>query len=186
MSEDKHAMSYFASPAWEPVCVVGSQHNGHANAQISVSVFNASIVPDRPRLLALLWKSNLTHDLAAASRSLSITLLTAGQVGLLEALGLRSGRDGDKLGDVNHQVTDAGNPYFPDGASYVECRVVDAYDLGDATAFLCQVDRDEALTTGEPITWADAKRLAGEEFAKQYEAKFARDADVSRAAMKWL
>src|SRR5687768_526075 len=93
--EARTPSSYFAAPNWEPVCSVGSHGARGVNAQICVSIFGASIVPDRPRLLVMLWKSNYTHDLVHESGTLAITLLSEAQHPLLEPLGLHSGRDSE-------------------------------------------------------------------------------------------
>lgn len=54
------------SEFWAPLCAVGSHDAaGRLNAQICVSVFGASIVPERPRLLVVLSRTTLTHDLVA-------------------------------------------------------------------------------------------------------------------------
>ena len=56
------------------------------NAQISLSTFGASIVPDRPRLLCVLYKANLTHELVAAKGSFSVSLLADKQRDLIPKL----------------------------------------------------------------------------------------------------
>ena len=52
---------------WAPLCAIGGHGPGGPNAQICVSVFGASIVPERPRLLVVLSKTNHTTGLVAAS-----------------------------------------------------------------------------------------------------------------------
>lgn len=187
---DRNTASYFAAPAWEPVCAVGAHAGDRVNAQICVSVFGATIVEDRPRLIVTLWNTNYTHDLVRESGTLACTLLTESQIHLLEPLGLRSGRDTDapegKLGGLDYRLTRAGDPYFPGGAGYVDCSVLDAYDLGDCTAFLVAVRHDERLTRAEPVTWKRASELAGEAFIRRYEEKFQRDSERARATMRWI
>ncbi len=181
--------SYFAAPDWEPVCTVGSHGPSGINAQICVSIFGASIVPDRPRLLVLLWKTNYTHDLAVESGSLAISLLAEGQHALLEPLGLRSGRERGggtgKLQSLNVERTASGDPYFPESVGYLDCRVFDAYDLGDSTCFLVSVRHEQRLSEDEPMTWAKAQELAGDDFVRRYKEKFERDAAGARRTMLW-
>jgi len=77
---------------WAPLAAVGSHGASGPNAQICVSIFGASVVPDRPRLLVNLSKTNYTTGLVAGSGSLAITLLADRQLGLLEPLGLQRSR----------------------------------------------------------------------------------------------
>jgi len=181
--------SYFAHPAWEAVCAVGSHEGERVNAQIAVSIYGASIVPDRPRLLVLLWKHNLTHDLVNASKTLAITLLSEDQLDLLEPLGLRSGREATsgqgKLDGLRYERTSRGAPYFPDGVGYLDCDVLDTWDLGDCTTFLAAVRHEQRFRDEKPLTWARAQDLAGDDFLRPYEAKFEADAERARAIMRW-
>ena len=183
------ASSYFAAPDWEPVCSVGSHGPGGMNAQICVSIFGASIVPDRPRLLVLLWKSNYTHDLVLESGSVAISLLAEDQHALLEPLGLRSGRDRadgrGKLDALNVGRTASGDPYFPGSVGYLDCRVLDTNDLEDSTCFVVSIRDEQRLSEDEPMTWARAQELAGDDFMRRYKEKFESDAAGARRTMLW-
>ena len=181
--------TYFARPAWEAVCAVGGHEGARLNAQIGVSLYGASIVPDRPRLLVVLWKPNLTHDLVSASRTLAVTLLSERQLDLLEPLGLRTGHEvataAGKLDGLHYERTSRGDPYFPDGVGYLDCEVLDAWDLGDCTTLLAAVRHEQRFRDEEPLTWARARDLAGDDFVRRYEAKFEADADRARSVMRW-
>lgn len=170
---------------WAPLCAVGSHGEAGPNAQVCVSVFGASIVPDRPRLMVILTKTNHTHDLVLAAGTLAITVLREAQLELLWPLGMRSGRDGSKLDGLKFEVTAAGDPYFTDGVGVLRCEVLESNDLGDSTAFLCAVRERRELAGGEPIGWAAAQRVLGAEFMAAYGPKRERDAEVARAAMLW-
>jgi flavin reductase (DIM6/NTAB) family NADH-FMN oxidoreductase RutF len=180
-SARRDPLSYF----WAPLCAVGSHGPSIPNAQICVSVFGASIVPERPRLLVVLTKTNLTHDLVRDAGTLAVTLLSEDQVGLLEPLGLRSGRDGDKLGAIEHSLTPAGDPYFPGGVGRLDCEVLDAFDLGDSTAFLAAVRGRESLGSTAPMAWAGAQRVVGEEFMRRWAEKSEREREIARRRMTW-
>lgn len=170
---------------WAPLCAIGGHGDRGPNAQICVSVFGASIVPDRPRLMVILTKANYTHDLVRASGTMTITVLGADQVGLLEPLGMRSGRDGDKLTGIGFELTPQGDPYFKGGVGYLRCDVIEGHDLGDSTAFLCAVRERHELAGGEPIAWAAAQRMVGDAFMAKYSQKRQHDADIARALMAW-
>lgn len=184
-TQPRGVMSYFAEPSWEAMCAVGAHDGERVNAQICLSISNASIVPDRPRLFVLLWKANLTHDLVQASGTMAITLLTERQLDLIEPLGIRSGRDGNKLDGLEYRLTEAGDPYFPGGTGYLDCTVRAAFDLGDCTAFMVVVNHEEQLADFEPITWKEASERADDEVMRTYQEKLEGDRARSREVMLW-
>ena len=178
------------SEFWAPLCAVGSHDAaGRLNAQICVSVFGASIVPERPRLLVVLSRTTLTHDLVAESGTLAVTLLAEDQLELLEPLGLRSGRDGEKLSGLPLRTTAAGDPLFTEGVGYLACEALDAVALGDSTAYLVAVrERARLGAAGEarrPMRWADARGRIGGDFLARWAEKSEREQETARAAMIW-
>jgi flavin reductase (DIM6/NTAB) family NADH-FMN oxidoreductase RutF len=179
------APSGLLSHIWAPLTAVGAHGHRGPNAQICLSVFGASVVPERPRLLVSLSKTNYTTELVEASGTLALTLLAEAQLGLLEPLGLHSGRDGDKLAGLPHELTAAGDPWFPGGTGLLECEVVEAYDLGDALAFLVAVREQRALEAHAPLTWQHARTLLGDDFMRRWAEKTARERDAALAAMHW-
>ena len=170
---------------WAPLCAVGAAGPRGPNAQICVSIFGASIVPERPRLLVTLSKTNYTEGLVRASGRLAVTLLGKTQADLLAPLGLRSGRDGDKLAGIATELTEAGAPTFPGGVGALDCETLTAFDLGDATAFLVAVRRRWGLGGERPLSWAEAKTTVGEDFLQRWAEKSAREQEAARAAMRW-
>lgn len=169
---------------WSPLCAVGSHGPNGPNAQICVSVFGASIVPERPRLLLVLSKTNYTTELVARSGTLSVTVLSEAQAGLLEPLGLRSRRDGPKLEGLAYKLSEAGDPVFTGGAGWVEGEVLDSFDLGDSTGFLVAV-RKTVNGAAAPMSWQTAKGIVGEAFLARWGAKSAKEQEAARAAMTW-
>ncbi len=170
---------------WAPLCAVGSHGERGPNAQICVAVFGASIVPDRPRLLVVLSKTNYTHDLVEEAGTLAVTLLSGDQIDLLEPLGLTSGRDRDKLGGLAHEVTEAGDPYFTGGVGYLDCEVLDSVDFGDSTGFLSAARHRAPLDGEAAMTWADARARLGDEFMQRWQEKSAREQALAREVMTW-
>lgn len=169
---------------WSPLCAVGAHGPAGPNAQICVSVFGASIVPDRPRLMVCLHKTNYTHDLVVNSGTLAITLLSSSQTDLLAPLGLETGRDGDKLGDLCFVTTPAGDPYFPGGAGMLDCEVLRNQEMGDATAFLVAVRASETWDA-EPMRWHDVRDTLDASFMSRWQAKSLREQEVARDLMVW-
>ncbi len=170
---------------WTPVSAVGSHGPGGPNAQITVSVFGASSVPERPRLLVVLYRPNLTRELVEASGTLTVTVLDRAQMHLVEPLGIRTGRDGGKLGGLAFQATEDGDPWFPGGVGMARCAVIEAFELGEATAFLCAVRERRALDGMRAFTTADIREDLGESFTRPWDEKRARDLPMLRELMHW-
>jgi flavin reductase (DIM6/NTAB) family NADH-FMN oxidoreductase RutF len=178
---------FFAYPAWQPLAAVGSHGpGGELGLQICISIMGASIVPEKPRLLVVLWKQNYTHDLVAASASLCVSLLTANQLDTFDTLGLHTGRRGPKLHGIDVATTNAGNPFLPASAGYADCLVGDSIDLGDCTAFIAHVLQEERLTEVEPVTWEEAQTLLPDEVMTRYEEKFCGDRESASKLMRYF
>jgi len=169
---------------WAPLCAIGSHGANGPNAQICVSVFGASIVPERPRLLVVLSNTNYTTELVNTAGTLAVTVLSEQQAGLLAPLGLHSGRHAPKLAGVPHELTAMADPVFPGGAGSLACEVIHAFDFGDSTAFLTAV-RERTDAGLPPLSWQAAKGIVGEEFLARWAEKSATEQAAARAAMRW-
>jgi len=170
---------------WAPLCAVGSHGGRGPNAQICVSVFGASIVPEQPRLLVNLSNTNYTTELVRESGTVAITLLAEGQAGLLEPLGLHSGREGSKLSGLDVELSSSGDPFFPGGVGVVLGETLEAFDLGDMTAFLVAVRERRELGGSRALPWNAAREVVGEEFLRRWAEKSAREQAAARAVMRW-
>ncbi|MGE3073649.1 MAG: flavin reductase [Dehalococcoidia bacterium] len=169
---------------WSPLCAIGSHGDRGPNAQICVSVFGASIVPERPRLLVVLSNTNYTTGLVAASGTLAVTVLSEAQAKLLEPLGLHSGRDREKLHGLDFETTRFGDPVFRGGSGWLAGEVLERFDLGDSTGFLTAVrDRGEAPVA--PLSWQAAKGVVGAKFLERWAEKSMREQVAARNAMVW-
>jgi flavin reductase (DIM6/NTAB) family NADH-FMN oxidoreductase RutF len=171
---------------WTPLVAVGSSGPRGPNAQVSVSTFGASIVPDRPRLLCVLYRDNLTRELVLARGSFSISVLVEGQEALVQALGFASGRERDKLAGLDYELTARGNPVFAGSLAWLECDVLERFDLGDATAFLSAVVEQRPLWDGLPLYWWRLRPRLPAEWQQAWDEKIARDIERSRRLMRWL
>ncbi len=170
---------------WAPLCAIGSHGPHGPNAQICVSVFGASIVPDRPRLLLILSKTNYTTGLVSASKTVCITVLTASQLDLIEPLGLRTGREANKLEAIDYALTPDGDPYFLGGAGYIRCEVLAETDNGDSLSFLVAVRERHQLSDAPPIAWATAQKLIPPELVAAWAEKNANEQAIARTQMLW-
>ena len=143
---------------WSPIAAVTSHWQGKSNAQIAVAIAAASIVPDMPRVLLQIYKTNYSHDLIYNSGCFALNFLRQDQLELINDFGLVSGRDRDKLLGVAHAPRATGSPVLDDCWGFLDCRVVNAMDGGDMTCFLGDVLDGETLSQAEPLYWRDARR----------------------------
>lgn len=167
---------------WTPLVAVTAAHAGVRSGQIAVSVHGASIVPSRPRLTAALWKRNLTHDLVRDADVFAVHLLREDQDEIVYRLGLRSGREGDKLEGLLRGEGVTGCPLLADCLAVYECRVLNQMDGGDMTVFLGEV---VAMSGGEgaPLWWRDLRPRMPAAHAVAWDRKIAADIEDSLRTM---
>ena len=65
---------------WSPIAAVSSHWDGKDNAQICVSIGGASIVPERPRVLVQIYKTNHSHEMITKSGAFALNFPRAGQL----------------------------------------------------------------------------------------------------------
>ncbi len=165
-----------------PLAAVSTRSGDVSNAQIAVAITAASIVPQRPRLIVQIYHTNFTHGLIAASGVLAINFLEWEQLPLIWQLGMHSGRDGNKLESVSHTTGATGSPLLEGCYGYLDCRVVNAMDGGDMTAFLVEAVAGRT-NGGERMTWREARPRLPRRWADEWDRKIAGEIDVSLHTM---
>src|SRR5262249_13899696 len=148
--------------------------DGQADAQIAVTAGAASILPERPRLIVQLWKSNRTHDLALAAGAFAVHLLGEDQLDLVTRLGHRSGHsEPDKLAELEWRAGATGSPILSDCLAYLDCRVAGTLDGGDMTLFLTDVVDGARVREGPPMTMEWLRANAGPDWHAAETARLA-------------
>ncbi len=168
---------------WSPLAAVSASWQGKDNAQIAVAIAAASIVPDRPRLIVQLYKTNLTHDLVVKSKSFAVNFLRKDQVELVHELGFSSGRDRDKLASIPYRAGPTRSPILKECLAYMDCRVVNAMDGGDMTAFLGEVVDGDTLSEAEPLFWHHLRTVMPQAWVQEWDTKIKREIEISRERM---
>lgn len=157
-----------------PVVAVTTAAGGRSNGLIANSAQRASLVPSIPRLSIYISKPNFTHDLVMASGVLGIHLLRRDQWEVIRRLGFSSGRDGEKLTDLDLVTGPAtGCPLLADVLAAFECRVINAMDAGAATFFLADVESYREGEAGEVMTSGWFREHAPDDMRASYEARLA-------------
>ena len=165
-----------------PLAAISTRSGEVSNAQIAVAITAASIVPQRPRLIVQIYHTNFTHNLIAASGVLAINFLESAQLPLIWKLGMHSGRDGDKMQGLGYATGVTGSPLFEGSYGYLDCRVVNAMDGGDMTAFLVEAVA-AATNGGERMTWREARTRLPRRWADEWDRKIAGEIEVSLETM---
>ncbi len=165
-----------------PLAAVSTRSGDRLNAQIAVAITSASIVLHRPRLIVQIYRTNFTHDLIAASGVLAVNFLSDAQLPLIWELGMRSGRDADKFETLAYSTAATGSPLIHGSFGFLDCRVVNAMDGGDMTAFLVEVIAART-NGGERMNWRDARPRLPQRWADEWDRKIAGEIDVSLETM---
>ena len=168
---------------WSPLAAVTSHWQGRDNVRIAVAIAAASIVPERPRVVVQLHKTNLSYDMVLSSGVFALNFLRPDQLDLIGDFGLVSGREKDKLAGVGTKAGPSGSPLLTDCFGYLDCRVINAMDGGDMTCFLADVLDGKTLAQGDPLWWRDARRELPREWLERWEAKQSSEIATSRATM---
>lgn len=122
-----------------PVVAVTSSHDQVLNGMIANSAIRASLVPECPRVAFYCFKNNYSHELISGSGSFCLHLLHRDQFNVIGALGFESGRNTDKLDDLDFSRSTRGLPILGDVYGFFECKVVNAMDAGPSTFFMGEV-----------------------------------------------
>jgi flavin reductase (DIM6/NTAB) family NADH-FMN oxidoreductase RutF len=143
--EFRHALSRFPSG----VTVVTTRNAaGHAYG-ITVSAFcSVSLVP--PMVLVCIEKITASHGAIAEANAFVVNILHESQRALSDRFAEPAA---DKFSDVATQQSNAGIPMLLDALANLECRLAHAYDGGDHTIFVGEVER-VTVGNGVPLIYS--------------------------------
>ncbi|MBM3946387.1 MAG: flavin reductase [SAR202 cluster bacterium] len=169
---------------WSPLAAVTASWQGRDNAQMCLSIGGASIVPDVPRVVVHLYKTNLTHEMVVGSKAFALCFLRQDQQELVHRLGFVSGRGGDKVSGLRHHKGVTGSPVLEDCWGYLDCAVIDALDGGDMTCFLAEVLDGRMVGAGEPLSWHQMRQTMPRAWHEEWDRKITGEIAVSRKTMR--
>lgn len=134
--------------------VVTSRLDGKFNGQIANTVFQVCSEP--PRIAVSINKDNLTHEYISKSGVFAVSILSESTpMPFIGLFGFKSGRDVDKLSQVNHKEGVTGCPCVTDNTiSLLEAKVGGSTDAGTHTIFVGDLVGAEILQQGVPLTYA--------------------------------
>lgn len=133
--------------------IVGSHKDTKLNGQIANTIFQITSEP--PTLAVSINKNNLTHEYIRDSKVLSVSILSqAAPLPFIGGFGFKSGRDTDKMKNVNYKLGQTGSPIFLDNtAAYLEAEITQDIDVGTHTVFIGKVVAAEILNDEPCMTY---------------------------------
>ena len=108
------------------------------------------------RIACAINKKNLTHDMVLASGAFNVSILSEeAQFGTFQHWGFQSGRDVDKMAEIEFARADNGIAYIANECdAYLSAKVVQTVDLGSHTLFIAEVTDGDVLSSAAPATYA--------------------------------
>ena len=154
--------------------IVGSHKGDKLNGQIANTVFQITSEP--PTVAVSINKNNLTHEYIESSKVFSASVLCQeAPLPYIGGFGFKSGRDVDKLKDINYKIGETGSPIFLDHATAcLEAKVIQSVDVDTHTIFIGRVVAAEVLTDDICMTYDyyhQVKRGTTPKTAPSYIAK---------------
>lgn len=134
-----------------PVVAITVRRGETVNGMIANSAVRASIVPGRQRVAHYVFKMRLTHEMMVATGRYVLHLLARDQWPVVRDLGFESGRERDKLRDLEHELSDPWRiPVLPGCVAWMRCEVANVMDAGASTFFMGDV-REAGRGEGERV-----------------------------------
>ena len=134
--------------------IVCSRKDNKVNGQIANTVFQ--VTSDPPTIAVSINKNNLTHEFIKESKVLTVSVVSQdAPLSLIGHFGFKSGREIDKLEDINYKTGDTKVPVITDNTvAYLEARIIKEVDVGTHTIFIGELAGADILKEGEPMTYA--------------------------------
>ena len=134
--------------------VVCSKKNGKFNGQIANTVFQVCSEP--PVIAVAINRQNLTHDFITHSKVFTVSILSQDTpLNFMGHFGFKSGREIDKLKDINYKLGETKAPIILDNTlAYLEAKVINQIDVGTHTIFIGEIVGADVAKEGEPMTYA--------------------------------
>jgi flavin reductase (DIM6/NTAB) family NADH-FMN oxidoreductase RutF len=143
----RHAMR-----AWTTgVAVVTAAHND-LRYGMTVNSF-ASVSLDPPLVTVTLKRLTHTHELVEQSGGFAVTILSADQKELSHRFAGKIPGVTDRFDGVETEVLSVSAPLIRGGMAYFNCRVVNAYPVGENTLFVAEVVSAHGEGEGDPLVY---------------------------------
>lgn len=136
------------------VFMLATKSGDKVNGCITNTCIQVANSPTRVAISVI--NANYTCDLIKESGVCTLSILDKSVTfETIKHFGMQSGRDVDKMSELQLPTDENGVPYLGWGACAVlSLKVVDSKDLGSHTLFIAEVTDGKCLSDNEPITYA--------------------------------
>ncbi len=133
---------------------MASKKEGKLNGQIANTVFQVCSEP--PVIAVAINRQNLTHQFITESKVFTVSILSQDTpLSFVGHFGFKSGREVDKLKDIDYKLGETKAPIVVDNTlAYLEAKVISQIDVGTHTIFIGEVVSADIVKEGEPMTYA--------------------------------
>ena len=157
--------------------VVTAAHAGHRGGLIATWVFQASIDPENPVLVAGIAPNHYTRELIDGSGAFAAHLIAENQLDVAWEFANHSGRAHDKFAHIAAQPGETGSTILEDCIAYVEARVIAQYDAGDRIFYWADVVAGRKLKDGASLT--EQRLMSSANPEQQRQALSGRNHDIA-------
>jgi flavin reductase (DIM6/NTAB) family NADH-FMN oxidoreductase RutF len=164
----------------QEIYIVTAAHAGQISGQATTWITLASLIPEHPRVTAIISPRNYTFALICDSGQFVLNLLAEGQQDWVPRFGLQSTRDVDKFAGIATQWSANSIPILPDTCGWAECIVVQTVDLGDRMVFIADVIRQQVHEHRKPLRRQEALATLPPEVTQALAAKRLLDIESER------
>ncbi len=140
--------------------VVSSGSEEYGNGFISNTVFQVTSEP--PRFAACCNKNNHTAGVIQKTGAFSVSILHKDtSPGVMGTFGYKSGKDINKMEGVEIRYGETGAPIvLNDAIAFLECRVVETYDVDTHLMFIGELVQADILDEGkDPLTYMHYRQV---------------------------
>lgn|SRR5262245_3624166 len=151
---------------------------------VATFVNAATIAPEFPRVVVGLACQHYTWQLVEASNAFALHLIDEAHTEWVWRFGLRSGRDTDKLDDLEWHAGITGSPLLDEALGWLDCRIESRMHTGDRTIYLAEVVDARSFLTGAPLTLQRILQDATPEQRQELRRQRMHDARIDAEAIK--
>ena len=170
-------------PLWLVTAAASADPGSRRGGCIATCVTRASIVGDRPRVVAGIARQHHTWRLIEQSGCFAVALLPESALELVWRFSLASGKDKDKFADLPDLRTPLGNPRVAGVLAWLDCRVENRMSTGDRTVYVAEVTGGGNETDDPPLTAGRLMDLAPDDKRAELDRLYARDGRIDAAAI---
>ena len=119
------------------VYIIGVKTGSKVNGMTAAWVTQASFSP--PTVLIAVGKTHYTADMISEAGFFSVNILSENQFDVAKKCGFISGKDTDKLADIEYSTAVTGAPLIKGTAAWMECKVSGKFEVADHWVFAGEV-----------------------------------------------